>query len=60
MLLAGALSVAAFWSQAQPSMLLLPILAWAALRLDVLGAADRDGDRLRRDDDDIARPRGLQ
>lgn len=38
-LLAGALSVAAFWSQAQPSMLLLPILAWAALRLDVLGAA---------------------
>jgi len=38
-LLAGALSVAAFWSQAQPSMLILPILAWAALRLDVLGAA---------------------
>lgn len=38
-LLAGALSIAAFWSQAQPSMLILPILAWAALRLDVLGAA---------------------
>ena len=37
--LAGGLSVAAFWSQAQPSMLILPVLAWAALRLDVLGAA---------------------
>ncbi|MCB0923610.1 MAG: SpoIIE family protein phosphatase [Mycobacterium sp.] len=38
-LLASVLSVAAFWSQAQPSMLILPVLAWAALRLDVLGAA---------------------
>jgi len=38
-LLAGVFSVAAFWSQAQPSMLILPVLAWAALRLDVLGAA---------------------
>lgn len=37
--LAGALSVAGFWSQAQPAMLILPILAWAALRLDMLGAA---------------------
>lgn len=36
---ASVLSVAAFWSQAQPSMLILPVLAWAALRLDVLGAA---------------------
>jgi serine phosphatase RsbU (regulator of sigma subunit)/integral membrane sensor domain MASE1 len=33
------LSVAAFWSEAPPSMLLLPVLAWAALRLDMLGAA---------------------
>lgn len=37
--LAAALSIVGFWSQAQPSMLILPILAWAALRLDMLGAA---------------------
>lgn len=33
------LSVAAFWTEAPPSMLILPVLAWAALRLDMLGAA---------------------
>ena len=33
------LSAVAFWSQAPPSVLILPILAWAALRLDMLGAA---------------------
>lgn len=33
------LSVAAFWSEAPPSLLILPVLAWAALRLDMLGAA---------------------
>ena len=32
-------SVGAFWSQIPPSMLVLPILAWAALRLDMIGAA---------------------
>lgn len=37
--LTAALSVAAFWAEAPPSMLLLPVLAWAALRLDMLGAA---------------------
>lgn len=35
----AALSVAAFWLQAPPSLLLLPVLAWAAFRLDVIGAA---------------------
>ena len=35
----AALSVAAFWTEAPPSMLILPVLAWAALRLDMLGAA---------------------
>ncbi len=35
----AALSVAAFWAEAPPSMLILPVLAWAALRLDMLGAA---------------------
>ncbi len=33
------LSLAAFWSEAPPSLLILPVLAWAALRLDMLGAA---------------------
>ncbi len=33
------LSIAAFWADAPPSMLILPVLAWAALRLDMLGAA---------------------
>lgn len=35
----SALSAAAIWSDAPPSILLLPVLAWAALRLDMLGAA---------------------
>ena len=35
----GGLSVAAFWAEAPPSLLMLPVLAWAALRLDMLGAA---------------------
>lgn len=35
----AALSLAAFWTEAPPSMLILPVLAWAALRLDMLGAA---------------------
>jgi serine phosphatase RsbU (regulator of sigma subunit)/integral membrane sensor domain MASE1 len=33
------LSVTAFWTAVPPSMLILPMLAWAALRLDMLGAA---------------------
>ena len=33
------LSATAFWSSVPPSMLILPVLAWAALRLDMLGAA---------------------
>ena len=33
------LSITAFWSEAPPSLLILPVLAWAALRLDMLGAA---------------------
>ena len=33
------LSVVAFWAEAPPSLLILPILLWAALRLDMLGAA---------------------
>jgi serine phosphatase RsbU (regulator of sigma subunit)/integral membrane sensor domain MASE1 len=33
------LSAAAFWWQAPPSLLLLPVMAWAAFRLDVIGAA---------------------
>ncbi len=39
LVLAAVVSVAGFWSQAQPTMLILPILAWAAFRLDMLGAA---------------------
>ena len=35
----AALSVAAFWIEAPPTLLLLPVLAWAAFRLDVIGAA---------------------
>lgn len=35
----GGLSVAAFWTEAPPTLLILPVLAWAALRLDMLGAA---------------------
>lgn len=33
------LSMVAFWGQTPPSVLILPVLAWAALRLDMLGAA---------------------
>lgn len=33
------LSWLAIWTGLQPSLLILPVLAWAALRLDVLGAA---------------------
>ena len=33
------LSITALWWQAPPSLLLLPVMAWAAFRLDVLGAA---------------------
>lgn len=32
-------SVAAFWAQTPPTLLLLPLMAWAAFRLDVIGAA---------------------
>jgi integral membrane sensor domain MASE1 len=39
MIATGALSVVAFWIQAPPTVLILPVLAWAALRLDMLGAA---------------------
>lgn len=39
LLASAALSVAAFRAQTPPSMLMLPVLAWAALRLDMLGAA---------------------
>lgn len=35
----AALSWLAIWTGLQPSLLILPVLAWAALRLDVLGAA---------------------
>jgi integral membrane sensor domain MASE1 len=35
----GALSWLAIWTGLSPSLLILPTLAWAALRLDVLGAA---------------------
>lgn len=33
------LSLAAVWWQAPPTLLLLPVMAWAAFRLDVIGAA---------------------
>ena len=32
-------TIASFWADAPPSMLILPVLAWAAFRLDMLGAA---------------------
>ncbi|MGV0991242.1 MAG: SpoIIE family protein phosphatase [Mycobacterium sp.] len=35
----AALSIASFWTEAPPSMLILPALAWAAFRLDMIGAA---------------------
>jgi serine phosphatase RsbU (regulator of sigma subunit)/integral membrane sensor domain MASE1 len=34
-----AMSLTTFWWQAPPSLLLLPVMAWAAFRLDVIGAA---------------------
>jgi serine phosphatase RsbU (regulator of sigma subunit)/integral membrane sensor domain MASE1 len=34
-----ALSLTAVWWQGPPSLLLLPVMAWAAFRLDVIGAA---------------------
>jgi serine phosphatase RsbU (regulator of sigma subunit)/integral membrane sensor domain MASE1 len=37
--LAGALSATALWTNVPPTVLILPVLAWAALRLDMLGAA---------------------
>ena len=33
------LSLTALWWQAPPSLPLLPVMAWAAFRLDVIGAA---------------------
>ena len=39
LLVTGVVSVATFWSEAPPSLLILPVLAWAAFRLDMLGAA---------------------
>lgn len=33
------LSIVAFWTEFPPAILILPVLAWAALRLDMLGAA---------------------
>lgn len=35
----GVLSVATFWTDFPPSILILPVLAWAAFRFDMLGAA---------------------
>jgi integral membrane sensor domain MASE1 len=35
----GALTLAAVWSQTPPALPLLPVMAWAAFRLDVLGTA---------------------
>lgn len=37
--LTAALSVATLWTDVLPSILILPILAWAAFRLDMLGAS---------------------
>lgn len=39
MLAAGVFSAGAFWQELPPAMLVLPVLAWAALRLNMLGAA---------------------
>lgn len=35
----GGLSVGTFWAAMPPTVLILPVLAWAAFRLDMLGAA---------------------
>ncbi len=37
--LAATLSVTAFWITSPPALFLLPVLAWAAFRLEVIGAA---------------------
>lgn len=39
LVVAAVVSAGAFWEALPPSMLVLPALAWAALRLDMLGAA---------------------
>lgn len=39
MAVTAAVSIAAFWTEAPPAVLILPVLAWAALRLDMIGAA---------------------
>lgn len=39
LILTAVVGITAFWSDAPPSMFVLPLLAWAALRLDMLGAA---------------------
>lgn len=39
LVLTGLLSVATFWTDFPPSILILPVLAWAGFRLDMLGAA---------------------
>ena len=38
-LVTAALSLTALWWHAPPTLLLLPVMAWAAFRLDVIGAA---------------------
>ena len=39
LLLTTGAGIAAFWTDAPPSTLILPLLAWAALRLNMIGAA---------------------
>ncbi len=39
LLITALLSVGTFWSDVPPSVLILPVLAWAAFRLNMLGAA---------------------
>ncbi|MBU3706533.1 MAG: GAF domain-containing protein [Mycobacterium sp.] len=39
LLLTTGVGIAAFWTDAPPSTLILPLLAWAALRLNMIGAA---------------------
>jgi integral membrane sensor domain MASE1 len=39
LLITAVLSIATFWTYLPPSMLILPVLAWAAFRLNMLGAA---------------------